>query len=74
MLAVSHGLLLRFLFVHSFLGGDFHPSQVPRLWQLRTLNCGLSAFQHRPLAAAEAYPSPGEWLCLTWMARPWDPV
>jgi len=74
VLAVSHGILLRFLFVHSFLGGDFHPSQVARMWQLRTLNCGLSAFQHRPLDAAEAYPSPGEWLCLTWMARPWDPA
>ena len=45
------------------------------MWQLRTLNCGLSAFQHRPHSDAEiAYPSPGEWLCVTWMARPWDPL
>jgi probable phosphoglycerate mutase len=74
VLAVSHGILLRFLFVHSFLGDDFRPDQVPRMWQLRTLNCGLSAFQHRPLGAETAYPSPEEWLCLTWMARPWDPA
>jgi broad specificity phosphatase PhoE len=73
ILAVSHGILLRFFFVHSFLGEQFTPAQVPRMWQLRTLNCGLSAFQHRPLAEGGAYPSPEEWLCLTWMSRPWDP-
>ena len=74
VLAVSHGILLRFFFVHSFLERDFVPAQVPRMWQLRTLNCALSAFQHRPLGAEAAYPSPGEWLCVTWMARPWDPL
>ena len=74
ILAVSHGILLRFFFVHSFLERDFGPAQVPRMWQLRTLNCALSAFQHRPLGAEAAYPSPGEWLCVTWMARPWDPL
>lgn len=74
VLAVSHGILLRFFFVHSFLERDFGPAQVPRMWQLRTLNCSLSAFQHRPLGAEAAYPSPGEWLCVTWMARPWDPL
>jgi probable phosphoglycerate mutase len=73
ILAVSHGIFLRFFFVHSFLGEGFTPAQVPRMWQLRTLNCGLSAFQHRPLADGGAYPSPEEWLCLTWMSRPWDP-
>jgi broad specificity phosphatase PhoE len=74
VLAVSHGILLRFLFVHSFLEGEFTPSQVGRLWQLRTVNCGLSAFQHRSAVEEVAYPSEGEWLCLTWMARPWDPL
>ena len=74
VLSVSHGILLRFFFVHSFLERDFVPAQVPRMWQLRTLNCALSAFQHRPLGAEAAYPSPGEWLCVTWMARPWDPL
>ena len=73
VLAVSHGILLRFLFVHSLLERDFGPTQVPRMWQLRTVNCGLSAFQHRRHDEEVAYPSPGEWLCLTWMARPWDP-
>jgi broad specificity phosphatase PhoE len=74
ILAVSHGILLRFFFVHGFLGDAFGPAQVPRMWQLRTLNCALSAFQHRPLDEEVAYPSPGEWLCVTWMARPWDPL
>jgi probable phosphoglycerate mutase len=74
VLAVSHGILLRFLFVHSFLEDAFTPRQVDRLWQLRTVNCGLSAFQHRSLSEEAAYPSEGEWLCLTWMARPWDPL
>ena len=73
VLAVSHGILLRFLFLHSLLERDFGPIQVPRMWQLRTVNCGLSAFQHRRHGEETAYPSPGEWLCLTWMARPWDP-
>ena len=74
VLAVSHGIFLRFLFVHSFLEGEFGPSQIRRLWQLRTVNCALSAFQHRPLGEEVAYPSEGEWLCLTWMARTWDPA
>ncbi len=74
VLAVSHGLLLRFLFVHSFLEDDFTPAQTQRLWQLRTVNCGLSAFQHRSAVAETAYPSEGEWVCSTWMARPWDPL
>ena len=74
ILAVTHGIFLRFFFVHSFLGADFTPAQVPRTWQLRTLNCGLCAFQHRPLGDEAAYPSPEEWLCLTWMSRPWDPA
>jgi ribonuclease H / adenosylcobalamin/alpha-ribazole phosphatase len=74
VLAVSHGILLRFLFVHSFLEDEFTPKQVGRLWQLRTVNCGLSAFQHRSVDEEVAYPSEGEWLCLTWMARPWDPL
>jgi broad specificity phosphatase PhoE len=74
VLAVTHGIFLRFFFVHCFLGDGFGPAQVPRMWQLRTLNCGLSAFQHRPHDEALAYPSPEEWLCLTWMSRPWDPA
>ena len=74
ILAVSHGILLRFFFLDSLFEDRFTPAQVPRLWQLRTLNCGLSAFQHRSLGDELAYPSPGEWLCLTWMARPWDPL
>jgi broad specificity phosphatase PhoE len=74
ILAVTHGLLLRFFFVHSFLEDAFTPAQVGRLWQLRTVNCGLSAFQHRSIVDELTYPGEGEWVCSTWMARPWDPL
>ncbi len=74
ILAISHGIFLRFFFVHSFLGDAFQPAETRRLWQLRTLNCSLSAFEHRSLVEARsaAYPAPGEWRCVTWMSRPWD--
>ncbi len=72
VLAVSHGIFLRFFFVDSLLGEEFQPAQARRLWQLRTLNCGLSVFEHSapgdPLDPAE-----DEWRCLSWMGRPWDP-
>ncbi len=71
VLAVSHGIFLRFFFCDSFLGGDFRPFQARRLWQIRTLNCGLSAFEHRP-PGDPLNPALEEWLCLSWMSRPWD--
>jgi len=72
VLAVSHGILLRFFFIHSLLGEEFGPGQARRLWQLRTLNCGLSAFEHRP-AGDPLDRAEGEWRCVSWMGRPWDP-
>ena len=72
VLAISHGIFLRFLFGSCLLGEDFRPAQAKHLWQLRSLNCGLSAFEHRRPDEA-ANPASREWLCLTWMARPWDP-
>ncbi len=71
ILSVSHGIFLRFFFCHSFLGGEFQPRQVRRLWQIRSLNCGLSSFEHRPLGDPRN-PAIEEWLCLSWMSRPWD--
>lgn len=72
VIAVTHGIFLRFFFIHTLLGDAYPPGWTRRLWQLRTLNCGLSAFEHRP-PGDPLDPAPDEWLCLTWMARPWDP-
>jgi broad specificity phosphatase PhoE len=71
-LAVSHGIFLRFFFMDTILAGEFRPSQAERLWQLGSLNCGLSAFEHGESVLATGY-AKEPWRCLTWMARPWDP-
>lgn len=71
VLAVSHGIFLRFFLMWSVLGQAFGPGLAQRLWQLRSHNCGLCTFEHEG-------PDPGgyatdSWRCLTWMERPWDP-
>ncbi|HZA59436.1 MAG TPA: histidine phosphatase family protein [Solirubrobacterales bacterium] len=71
VLAVSHGIFLRFFLMWSVLGEAFGPGLAQRLWQLRSHNCGLCTFEHEG-------PDPGgyatdAWRCLTWMERPWDP-
>jgi probable phosphoglycerate mutase len=71
-LAVSHGIYLRFFFMHSVFAGAFRPSEAERLWQLGSLNCGLSTFEHGESVLATGY-AKEPWRCLTWMARPWDP-
>jgi len=77
VLAVSHGIFLRFFLLDCLLGEDFRASHVPRLWQVRTVNCGMSLFEYhapdRGEEEAEKDPSPDPWRCITWMARPWDP-
>jgi broad specificity phosphatase PhoE len=65
VLAVSHGIFLRFFLMWSLLGEQFGPQQAERLWQLGSVNCGLSVFEH-------ADPDPERyatyaWRCLTWM-------
>ena len=42
VLAVTHGIFLRFLLIDTLLGPGFSPGDVGRLWLLRTTNCGLS--------------------------------
>lgn len=71
-LAVSHGIYLRFFFMHSVLAAGFGPSQAERLWQIGSLNCALSTFEHGESVLATGY-AKEPWRCLTWMARPWDP-
>ena len=71
-LVVTHGLFLRFFLFDSLLGEEFGPHRVRRLWQARSLNCGLSIFE-RGEGWHPADPEIPGWSCITWMARTWDP-
>ena len=54
------------------LGAEFAAPMAGRIWQLASLNCGLSTFargEYRDPCGAEV---PG-WTCHGWMQRPWDP-
>jgi broad specificity phosphatase PhoE len=66
VLAVTHGIFLRFFFFKTLLGDRFDPSMTERLWQLRSVNCGLSSFEH--LRDPPRLEGPGHWRCRTWMA------
>lgn len=70
-LIVTHGIFSRFFFLDSLLGETFEPSLAPRLWNLRTRNCGVSVFEHGERRHPADADTPG-WTCVTWMARPWD--
>jgi probable phosphoglycerate mutase len=66
VLAVSHGIFLRFFLIDSLLEDRFRVSDVARLWQLRTVNCGLSVFEHgEPRHPAD--PEMEGWVCTSWM-------
>jgi len=66
VLAVTHGIFLRFFFIDSLLGGQFEARDVARLWNLRTFNCGLSVFElDEPRHRAD--PDIEGWRCATWM-------
>lgn len=66
LVAVSHGIFLRFFFIDSLLGDRFAVADVGRLWQLRTTNCGLSVFElDEPRHPAD--PDIEGWRCKTWM-------
>jgi broad specificity phosphatase PhoE len=69
VIAVSHGIFLRFFLLDSLLGDDFVPAHAERLWQLRTRNCGVSVFTHGERARPLDPLAPG-WACLSWMAPP----
>lgn len=70
VLAVSHGIFTRFFLFHSLLEERFRAADVHRLWHLRTVNCGLSAFDHGE-RRHPADPEVRGWSCSRWMARPW---
>jgi broad specificity phosphatase PhoE len=69
VLAVSHGIFLRFFLVDSLLGDEFGARDVGRLWRLRTVNCGLSVFE-RGEPRHPADPEIHGWVCASWMSPP----
>ena len=69
---VTHGLFMRFFLAHCIYGDDLEPRLAPRLWQMRSLNCSISLFEHGE-RWHPADPQIDDWTCITWMARPWDP-
>ena len=71
VLAVSHGIFTRFFLFHTLLEERFRAADVHRLWHLRTVNCGLSAF-HVGERRHPADPEVRGWSCASWMSRPWD--
>jgi probable phosphoglycerate mutase len=71
VLAVSHGIFLRFFFAEVLLGDEFSADQVRRLWQLGSVNCGISVFEHSEPEAAANYAAEA-WRCLRWMEEPWS--
>lgn len=65
-LVITHGILLRFLLIDILLGDRFGPADAARLWQLRTVNCGLSVFDFREPRRAVDHDT-DDWLCAMWM-------
>jgi broad specificity phosphatase PhoE len=69
-LVVTHGIFLRFFLMDSILGDAFNPGMAERLWWARTVNCGVSTFEHdEPYSPLD--PPRERWVCASWMERPW---
>jgi broad specificity phosphatase PhoE len=71
-LLVTHGIFTRFFLLDSLLGEGFEAPLAGRIWQLGSHNCALTTFAHGETRDPAGTPV-GGWVCLTWMARPWDP-
>ena len=69
VVAVSHGIFIRFFLLDSLLGDAFSPGHAERLWHLRTVNCGISVFTLGERGRA-VDPELGDWACLSWMIPP----
>ena len=65
-LVVTHGIFLRFLLIDILLHDRFGPADAARLWQLRTVNCGLSVFDHAEPRRPVDHDT-DDWLCAMWM-------
>jgi glucosyl-3-phosphoglycerate phosphatase len=70
-LLVGHGIFIRFFLLDSVLGDQFEPPMAAGIWNLGSLNCGLSLFAHGETRDPGGAEVPG-WTCLSWMQRPWD--
>jgi broad specificity phosphatase PhoE len=65
-LVVTHGIFLRFLLIDILFGDRFGPADAARLWQMRTVNCGLSIFDYAEPRRAVDHDT-DDWLCAMWM-------
>jgi broad specificity phosphatase PhoE len=72
VIAVTHGIFLRFLLVDVIWGDRFGAADVERLWLIRTINGGISVFEHGE-RHHQADPDLPGWTCRTWMAPPGEP-
>jgi broad specificity phosphatase PhoE len=70
-LVVGHGIFIRFFLLDSILGDEFTPPMAAGIWNLGSLNCGLSLFARGEIRDPGGAEVPG-WTCLSWMQRPWD--
>jgi broad specificity phosphatase PhoE len=67
VIAISHGIFLRFFLMQVVFGADFRAGQVRHLWQLASLNCGICGFEYRE-RDPEANYATEPWRCFSWMA------
>jgi broad specificity phosphatase PhoE len=67
VVAVTHGIFLRFLLADILWEDRFRAADVQRLWLLRTINGGISLFEHGERHHPADPDLPG-WTCRTWMA------
>jgi len=65
-LIVTHGIFLRFLLADIIFGDRFGPADAARLWQMRSVNCGLSAFDYREPHRPVDHDT-DDWQCAMWM-------
>jgi broad specificity phosphatase PhoE len=70
-LLVTHGIFIRFFLLDSLLGEDFEPRHAGQIWQLASHNCALSVFARDEYRDPAGTPVP-DWVCFSWMERPWD--
>jgi broad specificity phosphatase PhoE len=65
VIAISHGIFLRFFLMQVVFGADFRAGQVRHLWQLASLNCGICGFEYRERDPEANYATEP---CFSWMA------
>jgi broad specificity phosphatase PhoE len=66
-IAVSHGIFMRFFLMEVLLAGAFRADQVRDLWQLASVNGGVSGFEYRDPELVANY-ARRPWRCLSWMS------